>query len=724
VSGKHAFLSVWSARAALVLVSSVATAQEPVGRISLVELRDSLDAVSDTSLLRARFKQSRHSNPFRAGWIGLRLGALGADRDFSDARSMFRRAARNRSQSALAWYGMGLAETARAREEMRDVLRLGSRVGLGTLERALEHYSRAVDADPRFIPAAIELAGVALSLLDTARLREAQQVLRRAVESVSPVPPELALDWGRVERSAGSLQIASLAFERYLLNGGNRALGLLELARTRLALGAADGEAPYYEGAALDDPRATAGYRADLEAIAADSNLQEFDRLNGQRRAAFLHRFWTDRDHLELRPEGERLREHYRRLLYARRHFPLTVSRRFYGRLDAYRSGSTELDDRGIIYIRQGEPSERLRPFIFGAMPNESWRYERAEGDLLFHFSSGYDRNGGGDLYDYRLVQSVLDIRGASDMPPDQLILSRQSLSPIYSRMLNWGTYGAANERARERNIGMESILVGTTTDNSELRFKRRLGAVADLIAVGRRSGASLAHFVFGIAAPGTVWNATTNGVDYPVRVRLVALDRHDRAVATLDTSLVVHVRQPLSKKEFVVGRVEIGLPAGRWTYRAALQQGDSAGVVLPRDSVLVAHAGENSLSLSDIALGSPRRAVAWVTDAADTVLLAPSALFRERSEVQIYYEARGVRPGQYRHEIAVLRPEALEDDGERPPLVALAFEERATGPVLRSRRTVRLDRLKRGSYVVEVRLTGPDGQFQVRRRPIQLIGR
>ena len=76
-----------------------------------------------------------------------------------------------------------------------------------------------------------------------------------------------------------------------------------------------------------------------------------------------------------------------------------------------------EIDDRGVIYVRHGEPAERLRPFVYGLMPNESWRFNRAEGDLLLHFSAGYDTNGGGDLYDYRLVESVLDLRGASDAP-------------------------------------------------------------------------------------------------------------------------------------------------------------------------------------------------------------------------------------------------------------------------------------------------------------------
>ena len=206
-----------------------------------------------------------------------------------------------------------------------------------------------------------------------------------------------------------------------------------------------------------------------------------------------------------MRADGERIREHYRRLLHAQRSFSLTVSRRYYGLADAYRSESEELDDRGVIYVRHGEPVERLRPFVFGLMPNESWRYSRAEGDLLFHFSSGYDANGGGDLYDYRLVESVNDLRGAAEAPPDQLLLSRQSISPLYGRMLNWGAYGRARSRARERGIGQASIAIGTTTDSYELQFAQPLAAVADLVAVGTRPEGSLAHLVFALASPGTV---------------------------------------------------------------------------------------------------------------------------------------------------------------------------------------------------------------------------
>ena len=697
-------------------------AQIPTPRSGLEFLRDSLASTSDTAALRSMQRTFHRSDPLRAGVIGLRLGELRADPDFSDALSSFGRASRSDPGRPEPWFGLGLAETGRSEWEMRNPLSLGSRVGLGALERSAADYTRALKSDVRFVPAALALADVCLALLDTARLRTARDALREVTKALPLGPAPLWLAWGRVERAAGNLDSAGIAFERYLFSGGDRGLGLLELARTRLALGRADGEAPYYEGASLDDDEATAGYRADLALLAGSAALSEFDQLRGAARAGYLRRFWTDRDHYDLRSEGERLREHYRRLVFAWTHFPLTISRRYYGRRDAYRSGNHEIDDRGIIYIRHGNPDQRLRPFIFAAMPNESWHYVGGEGDLLFHFSAGYDRNGGGDLYDYRLVESVLDLRGAADAPIDQLLLSRQSLSPLYGRMLNWGPYGATQARTEERHLGTSSIEIGTTTDSYELRFGRRLSAVADLIAVGRRSGRSLAHFVFAVGSSSTSMLRVDGGVAYPVRVRVVVLDDHDRAVGRIDTMVVVQRAGPLTEREYLVGRAELPLPPGRWSYRAAIQQGESAGVVLRRDSVVVAPTDGASLSLSDIALGTRGQAVEWVTESSDTVLLAATPLFHKGTEVEIYYEATGaIARTQYRHDITILRRDGRESDPNRRPMVSLSFNEAGPGDVIRSRRSVRLDRLKPGNYVVEVRLTAPDGRSQVRRRLIRL---
>ena len=53
---------------------------------------------------------------------------------------------------------------------------------------------------------------------------------------------------------------------------------------------------------------------------------------------------------------------------------------------------------------------------------------------------------------------------------------------------------------------------------------------------------------------------------------------------------------------------------------------------------------------------------------------------------------------------------------------VSLAFEEPARETTLRSHRTLQLGRLRPGRYLVEVRVSGPDGTTSTRRREIQVV--
>jgi GWxTD domain-containing protein len=704
-----------------------APAQTPADRLALGHLRDSLAALQDVPLLRSRQRSLAHATEplaqLRLALIGLRLAELGTGADAKAAIDPARRVTRARPDWPWGWYTLGLAETQRAAWEQANTLNLGSRVGVGTLEKAIGRHRQAIAADPAFTPAALHLAELTLSLRDTALFGPARDDLRVA-STASPHDPRVLLARARLERAADQVDSAETVFERYVWAGGDRALGLLELARTRLGRGDAAGEGAYYAGAAVDDSAAVAGYRADLAPVAEDSELVTFDRTRGAERAEFLRRFWTTRDGLEMRAEGERLREHYRRLQYARRHFALTVSRRFYGDADAYRDGGTDIDDRGVIYVRHGEPTERLQPFVYRLMPNESWRYARAEGDLLFHFSAGYDPSaGGGDLYDYRLVESVLDLRGAGEAPPDQLLLSRQTLSPLYARMLNWGRFGAAQAASDERGAGIASIAFGTTTDSYELAFAHPLAAVADLVAIGRDSAGPTAQLVFAVAGTNLEGTATADGVRYPVRVRFVAIDARGTPFAVHDTTYLFQVKSSLDRRDWLLQRLQVSLPPGRWDWRVAIQAGDSAGVVLPHDSVRVAPV-KGPLALSDLALGVADAAARWPITPADTVLLTPFDLFRPGADLELYYEVAQTEPGRsYRHEITVYRLKDPRRPDRRRAEVTLGFDEPAAAGVTRSHRTLQLGRVRPGNYLVEVRVTAAGDSKPVTRERIIRVG-
>jgi hypothetical protein len=201
-----------------------------------------------------------------------------------------------------------------------------------------------------------------------------------------------------------------------------------------------------------------------------------------------------------------------------------------------------------------------------------------------------------------------------------------------------------------------------------------------------------------------------------------VASDKGDRPFADVDTTIVFRPSAPLRRSQYLIGRVEVPLPPGLWTWRAALQLGDSLGVVLPRDTVRVTGPG-SGIALSDLALGVRGASARWEPTPADSVLLTPFDLFREGSEVELYYEAAGVTEGtSYRHEIAVFRIKGEPGVAERRPVVTLGFDERAVGPLLRSHRVLRLARLKPGRYLIEVQVHGPDGQPVARRREFRVV--
>ncbi|MGN6393090.1 MAG: GWxTD domain-containing protein [Gemmatimonadales bacterium] len=762
----------------LLAVSSppLLSGQSPSDRAELDRFRDSLAGIHDTSSLRTLqrslrgFSDRDPTAALRFALVALRRADLGADPSAGDARDELKRLVRRAPDWPVAWHLLARAERRRSQWERADSLALGNRVGTGSLERALDDERRALNADPHYLTAALALADLALELHDTALYVPARDALRSAdragspakatltaarsdPKSSGPVPPTeapgagprtpdvdstpvaLLLARGRLERATDQPDSALESFERAAgrqaapgpdsaADARDIAVALLEYARTALAADStrrsAEAERLYYTGADSDDSAVVAGYRADLAPIAGDSALTGFDATHGAERALWLQRFWTDRDRAELRQDGERLREHYRRLLYARRHFALTVAHRFYGPQDAYHSGSAELDDRGVIYVRHGEPATRLKPFVFGLMPNETWRYGRADGDLLFHFSAGYDDSGGGDLYDYRLVESVLDLRGAADAPDDQLLLSRATLSPLYNRMLHWGPTGAARARAHERGIGRASIEYGTTTDSYELQFAHRLTVYGDMVAVGHREGMPLAQFVFAVGAAGTTPAPEIGGVSYQVRARAVALDQTGHAVAHADTTLDFRLDRPLIRGQYLIGRVELPLPPGAYVWRAAVSEGTDAGAVLPRDSVRVDSG--RGLSLSDLALGIRAASARWQPVPGDIVLLTPFDLFLAGSQVELYYEAAGAHPDTpYRHAIAVFRVRD-DDRAEERPVVTLRVDEPARADVIRAHRTLQLANLKPGRYQVEVRVTGPRGETAVRRRDVTVV--
>ncbi|MBK8004495.1 MAG: GWxTD domain-containing protein [Gemmatimonadetes bacterium] len=706
-------------------------AQAPADRAAIQAFRDSLDRVRDSTGLAAleqrlidvaKGDRNNALHHLRLGFVAIRLGDLGSKKRYDDGAGEFEWATDLQPEWPWAWYGLGLAEDRVGDSRISLVSGLQAMFGKDHLTRAANAYARSVQVDPSFVLGLVELASTALRQRVNIKTDLAREALRVAAQTTAAKNPEVLLFRGRVEREVGDIDSAHVAFTQYLALGGQRGVGLLELARTRFVRGTLDGQMPYYEGAALDDSLTVAMYHADLATVANDSALAEFDYSSGERRAAFLRRFWAQRDHDALLAEGERLREHYRRLFYARKSFRLVSLNRHYDIVERYRSGSKEYDDRGIIYIRHGEPTRRATYNAPGMKLNESWQYERAGGDLIFHFVANED------VQDYKLVESVFDILGFSTTVAlrgdrdnlvesryaNELILTREPFSPIYSQLLTAGTTGSQKYFTDERAIGQRSIRLGTRTDSYELTYASRLRVETGVVVAGRDSGRALLHVTYAIPGAALHPVPSERGHLYPVRLRLSVTDAVGKTIATLDTTRLFVAHDPVPPREHLVGRIAVPVIAGPLRYRLAIEQGDDNGVVFPIDTLNAGDFSGQAFALSGLVLGSREANLSWRPVPGDTVWFNPLSRFARKNDLEVYYEVYGVAAGApIRTELTVTKEGGggfLGLFGSRKPAIRLGFEEQSEGPATRIHRTVSLADLAPGRYRVDVVVRNPEG--------------
>lgn len=83
----------------------------------------------------------------------------------------------------------------------------------------------------------------------------------------------------------------------------------------------------------------------DIEYIMTDAEMAEFQSLSPGEREAYLESFWSRLDPAPESPENEVREEHYRRVVYADKHFSTSTTR-------------GALTDRGRIYIKYGPPDD------------------------------------------------------------------------------------------------------------------------------------------------------------------------------------------------------------------------------------------------------------------------------------------------------------------------------------------------------------------------------
>ncbi len=763
-------------------------AQAPAQRRELAAFRDSLANVTDSTKLFgieklhiSRARQPALYSPrtpadtakaallhVRLGFISLRLGDIVGRASYDSAASEFSWATELAPKWPYAWFGLGLAELGVGDAGNMFVRGLQTMLGKDALTRAANDFARSAEVDSSFVEGLTELSNTALRQRINARMDVALAALRRAARSPAAHNPEILLARGRVEREVGDPDSSLAALSSLLDTDPKNAVALLELARTRFAVGRLDGADPWYRGLALADHDALAMYRRDLSFIMPDSTLKRFDAATPEARLTLVRKFWEQRDRDELHRPGERLREHYRRLDYAARNFRLVSTNRQYNIEERYRSSQVEFDDRGVIWIRQGPPSDR-RPYAApGIEPNESWVYRREGGDLILHFVA---RN---DVQDFRLVPSVLDVIGFSagvqlegralgqGSPStgtpiiasllgrpvtnadsallaqsdsrlanvaDDVLRSREGIDPIYGRILTAGRGGRSSLIAAERDFGQRSIAIATETDAWPLHFASVLKAKMEVLAVGADSDGPQLQLLFGIPGSALTPIRVAAGLAYPVRLRASVLGLDGSVVATLDTAPALVVSSAVPAREYLLKRIALHVPPGVFTVRVSLETEENAGMVSTRDTVRVASPLGPALGLSDLALGTRAVHLSWPTAQGDTAWFNPLGSFHVKDPLELFFEVAGLPPRTpYHLELEVTRAggrsllSRLPLIGKRYSYFKVSSNLTTAGSLDQVHRQLKLDQLPPGTYLLTVVVSSETGGKVTRRRTFTVL--
>jgi hypothetical protein len=127
------------------------------------------------------------------------------------------------------------------------------------------------------------------------------------------------------------------------------------------------------------------------------------------------------------------------------------------------------------------------------------------------------------------------------------------------------------------------------------------------------------------------------------------------------------------------------------------------------------------------LVLGSRNTNLAWVRSADDTVLFNPLRTYRREDEMELYYEIEGLRPAPYTVELEVRKKGSggglfKKIFGGGSAAIRLKFEEQATTPTASTHRSLKLDRLKPGNYVLELSVVDAAGRKDHRAQDFQVV--
>ncbi len=200
----------------------------------------------------------------------------------------------------------------------------------------------------------------------------------------------------------------------------------------------------------------------DIKYILSNYEYSLFEKISRvSRKQQFFRAFWRHRNPIPASDFNHRLVEHYRRLLVAERDYRFDGFRIWFNNPDkmnylkfppAFRL-NTKFNDKGLIFLRHGEPHDHAVTMGADVPYNESWIYYPVGKmpKMMFHFL--LDENATGN--NWRLTPVI----------PRALIESRIMWDPIFNRLSNAGDLEYISLQAEMADQSRDFVWSGLVSD-------------------------------------------------------------------------------------------------------------------------------------------------------------------------------------------------------------------------------------------------------------------
>ncbi len=541
-----------------------------------------------------------------------------------------------------------------------------------------------------------------------------------------------------------------------------------ELALTRLAFRDADtalGTQRFLRAvAAAHDTASRDEITWQLQWFVTPDEEQEWTALTDSARANWVRDRLASRDVRDGQPPGARLAEQFKRLDYVLANFrlhPARVMAKTFGTLAAtpfnrlpdtlvmgtcepglipaqpyrfYRRWETDIDDRGVIWMRFGTPEKRIRavphcdlpaPIVpgvdtFGRHANggsapdnarEVWLYDLNGQELLLNFEG---EEFGGTVEATRLVTGVL---GSYMCDVDVKRCNLNSLSQMNAiARTRRGDEDLLSPEAVERLREEDAhyVATATTTDDNSPRGLVPIETIAHLHRLWDPvTGERLALVTYAL-------KSRDLAIQYNDSMRTAVVDLSIRQWAASrgtwnDTTIPKHLRLPDTtlKRTHLTGFVLLPSSPGvtSWSL-VATQPAGRRGISYDVSGDSLA---SGPLALSDLVIGAASQGLVWDNHGAK-ITLAPLDAVNRTEPMSLYYQIRST----------VARPQATTNlalyrirDGRVADSAALqvVLESPLPAGISETAPLVDVSRLPKGSYRLDVRLT--DGAATIRRSTV-----